>query len=161
MLLNIQKFLSRWFHGRIPYLIVYVSYGVIITTPILVYGYLTRTLIFVVYATVSINILKKYIDGYHASSNLKCTYLTYCLIIIFSYLSKTIPLEWSFLICLYCMKDIYVKSVDNIKQITTLFGISLGIMSIGLIINYETIIQCVIWSIVMVDVTLFKNKEEI
>ena len=58
------------------------------------------------------------------------------------------------------MKDIYIKSVDNIKKITTLFGISLGIMSIGLIINYETIIQSVIWSIVMVDVTLFKNKEE-
>lgn len=58
------------------------------------------------------------------------------------------------------MKDIYIKSVDNIKQITTLFGISLGIMSIGLIVNYETIIQGVIWSIVMVDITLFKNKEE-
>lgn len=58
------------------------------------------------------------------------------------------------------MKDIYVKSVDNIKQITTLFGISLGIMAIGLIINYETIIQGVIWSIVMVGVTLFKNKEK-
>lgn len=58
------------------------------------------------------------------------------------------------------MKDIYAKSVDNIKQITTLFSISLGIMSIGLIINYETIIQSVIWLIVMVDVTLFKNKEE-
>jgi accessory gene regulator protein AgrB len=159
MLYNIQKFLSRWFHGRIPYFIVYVSYGVIITTPILVYGYLTKTLVFVVYTTVSINILKKYTDGYHASSNLKCTYLTYCLIIIFSYLSKTIPIEWSFLICLYCMKDIYVKSVDKIKQITTLLGVSLGIMSIGLIINYETIIQGVIWSIVMVDVTLFKNKE--
>lgn len=58
------------------------------------------------------------------------------------------------------MKDIYVKSVDKIKQITTLFGVSLGVMSIGLIINYETIIQGVIWSIVMVDVTLFKNKEK-
>lgn len=58
------------------------------------------------------------------------------------------------------MKVIYAKSVDNIKQITTLFSISLGIMSIGLIINYETIIQSVIWLIVMVDVTLFKNKEE-
>lgn len=58
------------------------------------------------------------------------------------------------------MKDIYAKSVDKIKQITTLFGVSLGIMSIGLIINYETIIQGVIWLIVMVDVTLFKNKEE-
>jgi len=58
------------------------------------------------------------------------------------------------------MKDIYVKSVDNIKQITTLFGISLGIMAIGLIINYETIIQGVIWSIVMVGATLFKNKEK-
>ena len=58
------------------------------------------------------------------------------------------------------MKVIYAKSVDNIKQITTLFSISLGIMPIGLIINYETIIQSVIWLIVMVDVTLFKNKEE-
>ena len=168
---EVQEFLSRYTSKHNAYLIVYWSYFIIMMIPLLSVGYFFNIIPFVIISTVCVNLLIKYCYSFH-QSNIKCFILTSFLIIIFGYISKTIPMEWSFLIALFCMRDIYIRSplkltVKNKDEkwhrdrIMLILAICLFISVVGLYLNLIVLTNSILCSIIMVDLTLFVNKDEV
>lgn len=169
-----QNFLSRYTSKRKAYLIVYWSYFILTMIPLCMIGYFFNI---IPYLTILTNTLLAYTYAFHQSND-KCMYLTTILIIIFGYLSKTIPLEWSFLIGLFCMRDIYLRSPLKLTvkvkgkkmeyrdekyhrdRIMLILAICLLASVVGLYFNFIWYTNCIMMSIVMVDLTLFINRDE-
>jgi len=171
MIKKSQNFLSRFMSKHNAYLIVYWSYFIITIIPLLSVGYFFNIIPYIIISTVIVNILVNFTYAFH-QSNGKCLYLTTMLLIIFGYLSKTIPLEWSFLIGLFCMRDIYLRSPLKLTvkgkdekwhrdRIMLILAICLFTSVIGLYFNLIWYTNCILMSIVMVDLTLFINKDEL
>ena len=116
-----------------------------------------------------VNYLRKYTYGAHFTNG-KCLFITLILISIFSYLVKTIPMEWSFLVMLWCIRDIYIKSPLKLtvknkdlewhkNRIMLILAILLLASVIGLYFNLYIITNSILYSIIMVDLTLFVNEK--
>jgi len=166
-----QNFLSRYMSKRKAYLIVYWSYFIITIIPLLSVGYFFNIIPYIVISCIISNWLRNFSYGFHLT-NSKCLYLTTILLIIFGYLSKTIPLEWSFLIGLFCMRDIYLRSPLKLTvkgkdekwhrdRIMLILAICLFASVVGLYFNFIWYTNCIMCSIIMVDLTLFVNKDEL
>lgn len=67
---------------------------------------------FVLINSIILNELMSYTSGFHCSTNGKCLIISSISIIIFGYIAKeSVDCLWvSFVICLFCLKDIYIKS---------------------------------------------------
>lgn len=170
MIIKFQKLISKYTTKRIAYLITYWTYFILITIPILIIGRLYETIPFMIISTLLVNGIRTYSFGFHLTNG-KCLFMTFCLLIIFGYLSKTVPMEWSFLIGLFCMRDIYLKSPLKItvkkkdirwheKRIMQIFGLCLFVLSVGIYFNLYIINNSILFSIIMVDLLLFINKDE-
>lgn len=97
MINKMQKIISKYVGINMAYYIVFISYIVIVSVPLLLFGYLFKCIQFMSLSFIIINTLRSFTYGYHNKSNIKCTIFTYVMLIIFSQISKTIPLGWSFL----------------------------------------------------------------
>ena len=170
MIQRTQKFLSKYTTKHRAYLITYWSYFIITMIPLLSIGYFFNIIPYLIISCIIMNILRSITYGFHLTNG-KCMYLTSVLIIIFGYLSKTIPLEWSFLIGLFCMRDIYLRSPLKLiikgkdekyhrDKIMLILAICLFVCVCGLYFNLTLYVNCVLLSLVMVDLTLFINKDE-
>lgn len=171
MIIKLQKWLGQYMSQKLAYYVVFCSYVIIVSIPIIILGYLFNCIIFMVVASILTNYLRKFSYGFH-TTNGKCIILTYCLLIIFSYLSKTISLEWSFFIALLSVRYIYLYApleltVKNKSRqwhrdkIQLIVFIYLIISIITFYFGFDLISSCVLWSINMVALTLFKNIDEI
>lgn len=171
MIKKSQKFLSRYMSKHNAYLIVYWSYFIITIIPLLSVGYFFNIIPYIVTSCIISNILRSITYGFHLTNG-KCMFLTTILLIIFGYISKTIPLEWSFLIGLFCMRDIYLRSPLKLivkkkdekwhrNRIMLILAMCLLASVIGLYLNLIWYTNCIMCSIIMVDLTLFINKDEL
>lgn len=152
------------------YLIVYYTYALLMSIPLVVVGYIFDIIPFVLASTIITNQIRSVSYGLHLTNG-KCMYLTTMLIIIIGYLSKTIQLEWSFFIVLICVRDIYVKAPLKLivknkdrkwheNRIMLLLSIYLTLAIIGLYFDLYIITSSILWSIIMVDLTLILNNNE-
>jgi len=145
--------------------------------PLCMIGYFFNIIPYLIISCIISNILRSVTYCMHLTNG-KCMFLTTTLIIIFGHLSKTIPLEWSFLIGLFCMRDIYLRSplklIVKVKgkkkeyrdekyhrdRIMLILAICLLASVVGLYFNFIWYTNCIMMSIVMVDLTLFINRDE-
>lgn len=166
-----QRWLAKYVGYKNAYRIVFITYATLVTIPLLVLGYIFSCMQFVVVGSVIINLIRSVSYGYHHNSNLYCTILTYTLLMIFGYISKTIPLEWSFLCAIISSRYIYINAPlelthkDKSKQwhrnkIQLMIIVCLICSLIALCFKYNHMASDILWSLSVVAMTLFKNVDE-
>lgn len=169
MIRKTQLFLGKYMSKKCAYRIVFALYFMITYIPMLLVGYLFDIIPFILIATIIVNQLRSVTFGFHLD-NFRCIYLTICLLIIFGYISQNSNTWVLFLISLYCCRDIYIRSPLKLivkdkdlkwheNKITNLLGIYLGLSLIALYFNLYIIINDILCSIIMVDLTLFIAKD--
>lgn len=150
------------------YYITYFIYTLSMLSVMCILSYLFNNWCFVIIGTIVANMLRAYTYGFHLSTLGKCILFTNIIFIIFGYISERCPLWMSFLLCVFCIRDIYLKSPlelnfedKDIKWHREKLNKSLFILMIlcliSLYFNNTYFISYILWSIIMVDVTLFKN----
>lgn len=172
MLLDIQKWIIKRFKikPKVAYRIVFYTYVILTSIPILAIGYLFNIIPFVIIAFIISNLLRKFTFGIHFTNG-KCMFITMVLLISLGELSKNIPLVYSFFIALWCVRDIYIKSPLKLtvkgkdlkwheSKIMSILGICLGLATIGLYFDWYIFTNSILCSLIMVDLTLFLNKNE-
>lgn len=123
---------------------------------------------FALIGSIIINLLRTYTYGFHMNTLEGCILFTNIIFLIFGYISERCPLWMSFLLCSFCIRDIYLKSPLELnfkdkdlkwhreKLNKTLF-ILMILCLISLYFNNIYFISYILWSIIMVDIMLFKN----
>ncbi len=122
--------------------------------------------------TVLISVLRNYTMGFHCHTNIKCFIVSSVILIIFGIISINISVWAVFLLSIYCSFDIYKKAPVELntdykdKNADWHFTRAVIVILIYLIISiiayyiqmYE-LCKCILLSIVMVDLLLFKNEK--
>lgn len=170
--IEIQKYLVNKFKlkKKTAYRIVYYTYAIIASLPLILIGLMMHSMVFVLMAFLSSQILRKYTYGLHFTNG-KCYIFTCCMFIMFSYLSKTVPLYLLIGIGLFSIKNIYIKSPLKLTvkdkdlkwhedKILLILGIILIMSSISIFMDWNSITSGIMCSVIMVDLTLFLNKNE-
>ena len=170
MITKSQKMLVKYVGKKWSYRIVFTTYIIMVMTPIILFGWLFNYIPFIIISTITVNSIRSYSFGFH-TSNGKCTLLTYCLLIAFGYISKTIQIEWSLIFALLSMRYIYIKAPlklthkgkskqfhrDRIQLLMMVYFIaSLVFLYFGM--NY--ISNCILCSLGLVGLTSFENVDE-
>lgn len=153
------------------YRIVFTSYIILTSIPILLMSYFLDIIPFMIISSVLVNELRRISFGFHLTNG-KCFILTLILISAFGYVAKNSETWVLFLISIFCMKDIYINSPLKLTvknkdlkwhedRITLLLGIYLALAVIGVYLELDVITNSILCSIIMVDATLFINKTEL
>lgn len=168
MIEKFQQILKKKFGTDIAYYITCFVYIFLMLSIMFILSYLFDNFYFAILSSVVINIIRAYSHGYHEHELFNCIILTNILILIFGYISKGCPLWVSFLVCSYCIRDLYLKSPLELnfenkskewhrKRLKQSIFILISISLIALYFNLTFISNCILWSIVMTDLLLFKN----
>lgn len=171
MIIKAQRFLKKYIGYKWAYRVVYYSYGIVTLIPILVIGYLFKCIPFILISLFAMNILRRYTYGFHCDNNLQCNILSWILLPTFGYISKTIPMEWSFIFTLISMRYIYQKAPLKLtiedkdikwhrKWINRLMVLYFILALVLVYFNLQEYASDILWSLVMVALTLFKNVNE-
>ena len=163
-----QKWLAKYVGKDWAYNIVYVLYAILVITPIIIFGYIFNCLEFMIVFTISMNMLRHFTSGFHCKSNIKCTLLTYTLLVILGYISKTIQIEWSFFIALISARYIYINAPLKLtkkgkdrkwhrSRIQLSIWICLFASVVFLYLQMYIIASAILWSLTMVALMLFEN----
>lgn len=131
-------------------------------------SYLFNNWWFAIIGSIVMNLLRAYTYGFHMKTLGGCIVVTNIMFIIFGYISKRCPLWMSFLLCTFCIRDIYLKSPLELnfedkdikwhrERLNKLLIILMILCLISLYFNLTIFIECILWSIIMVDIILFKN----
>lgn len=126
---------------------------------------------FAVIGSIVINSIQFYTYSFHCKNLDNCVILTNCLFLAFGYISKqSLDYLWVvFLVCLFCIKDIYIKTplkliVKNKDKywhkmmyikFTILF---ICIAFICLNLGFDMIASCIFYTFIMSDLMLFLNE---
>ena len=111
--------------------------------------------------------------GFHAHTNGKCFIISSIILVMFSIVSQTIPIWVVFLLCLYLCVDIYKKAPIELnvehegkdedwhfKRVVLIMTIYMAISLITYYFGLEQLCKCVLLSLVITDLLLFKNHKE-
>lgn len=126
---------------------------------------------FTVIGTIIYNICMKYTYSFHCKNLDNCILLTNLLFIIFGFIAKqSVDYLWVvFLLCLFIIKEIYLKTPLKItndkkdkKYHKTMFikwaGLFIFISIICLFFNLKLIVSCILWSFILLYLLLFINE---
>lgn len=147
-------------------------YTVISTVIVLLFSWLCGCLEFGIISTICFNSLRDFSFGFHCKNLNQCILFTLLLIGIFGYISQSTLnyIELIFLIAMYCSKNIILKSpvgetdyteyksIDWHKEKCSHF-LFCCLLSAFILLKIGAILEanCILLSLVMVDVTLFVN----
>ncbi len=131
-------------------------------------SYLFNNWWFAIIGSIVMNLLRTYTYGFHMKTLGGCIVVTNIIFVIFGYISKRCPLWMSFFICMFCIRDIYLKSPLELnfkdkdikwhrEKFNKILVILMAISLASLYFNLTNFIECILWSIIMVDILLFKN----
>ena len=173
MIEKFQQILKKKFGTNIAYYTTCFIYIFLMLSIMFILSYLFDNFYFAILSSIIINVIRRYTYGYHEHELFNCILLTNILILIFGYISKGCPLWVSFFVCSYCIRDLYLKSPLELnfenksidwhrRKLKHSLFIFIVISLIALYFNYIFISNCILWSIIMTDILLFKNidKEE-
>ena len=163
-----QRWLAKYVGKNWAYYIVFITYTILVTIPTIILGYLFDCMTFMIISNLIVNIIRSFTYGYHNKSNIKCTLLTYTLLVILGYISKTIQIEWSFFIALISARYIYInaplkltKKGKDRKWHRSRIQLSIWICPFAsvvfLYLQMYIIASAILWSLTMVALTLFEN----
>ena len=163
-----QRWLAKYVGKNWAYYIVFITYTILITIPTIILGYLFDCMTFMIISNLIVNIIRSFTYGYHNKSNIKCTILTYTLLVILGYISKTIQIEWSFFIALISARYIYINAPLKLtkkgkdrkwhrSRIQLSIWICLFASVVFLYLQMYIIASAILWSLTMVALTLFEN----
>lgn len=163
-----QRWLAKYVGKNWAYYIVFITYTILITIPTIILGYLFDCMTFMIISNLIVNIIRSFTYGYHNKSNIKCTLLTYTLLVILGYISKTIQIEWSFFIALISARYIYINAPLKLtkkgkdrkwhrSRIQLSIWICLFASVVFLYLQMYIIASAILWSLTMVALTLFEN----
>ena len=163
-----QRWLAKYVGKNWAYYIVFIAYTILITMPTIILGYLFDCMTFMIISNLIVNIIRSFTYGYHNKSNIKCTLLTYTLLVILGYISKTIQIEWSFFIALISARYIYINAPLKLtkkgkdrkwhrSRIQLSIWICLCASVVFLYLQMYIIASAILWSLTMVALTLFEN----
>lgn len=168
MIEKFQEILKNKFGINIAYYITCFIYIFLMLSIMFILSYLFDNFCFAILSSIIINIIRSYTYGYHEKKLFNCILLTNLLILIFGYISKRCPLWVSFLLCSYCIRDLYLNSPlelnfenKNIKwhrkKLKNSLFLFMSFSLLALYFDYIFISNCILWSIIMTDILLFKN----
>lgn len=168
MIKKSQRWLAKYVGKNWAYYIVFIAYTILITIPTIILGYLFDCMTFMIISNLIVNIIRSFTYGYHNKSNIKCTLLTYTLLVILGYISKTIQIEWSFFIALISARYIYINAPLKLtkkgkdrkwhrSRIQLSIWICLFASVVFLYLQMYIIASAILWSLTMVALTLFEN----
>ena len=163
-----QRWIAKYVGKNWAYYIVFTTYTILTTIPTIILGYLFDCMAFMIISNLIVNIMRSLTYGYHNKSNIKCTILTYTLLIIVGYISKTTSMEWSFFIALISARYIYIKAPLRLtkkgkdkrwhrSRIQFSIWICLFASIVFLYLQMYIIASAILWSLIMVALTLFEN----
>lgn len=166
-----QKWLAKYVGFKSAYRIVFTTYIILVSIPLILLGYLFDCIQFMIIGSLIINTLRSYTYGYHNKSNLKCTIFTYTMLIIFGYISKSIPSEWTFFIAVLSSRYIYINApleLTHENKSRQWHRNKIQYSLIGCLIcsiiahyfNFDLIASDILWSLNVVAITLFKDIDE-
>ncbi len=131
-------------------------------------SYLFNNWWFAILGSIVMNILRMYTYGFHMNTLGGCIIITNITFIIFGYISKRCPLWMSFLVCVICIRDIYLKAPLELnfkdkdikwhrEKLNKTLTILIVLCLMSLYFNNTYFTNCILWSVIMVDIMLFKN----
>ena len=174
MLEKIQDYIIlKTDNHELAYIITCIIYLILTFSGLFIVGYLFGFWWQVLLFAVLMSLLRNYTMGFHAHNNLKCFIISSIILLVFSILSKYMPIWSVFLLSIYSCVDIYKKAPIELntdykdKDETWHFKRAIICMLIYLIIGlvtyrfgYYEISKCFMLSICLVDLLLFKNDKE-
>ena len=167
MIEKIQRYLAKYMSKKMAYRVVFTTYIILVMIPIIILGYLFDCMWFMIIGTLIVNKIRKYTFGYH-TTNIKCTIFTLTILTIMGYVSRTVPLEWSFLFALFSARYIYLNAPlrltckgKTLKWHRDKISLNIILCLISAIIfmylGENLIANCILWSLSTVALTLFEN----
>lgn len=172
MLDKIQLWLKSKIGQPYAYYLTVCLYLLLTFGGLAIIGFIFGILWQVLLISILISTVRSYSMGFHANSNIHCFIISSILMIIFGKLSEIMPIWCVFILCMYSCKGIYLKSPVELnlehesKDEDWHFKRTVLIMVIYLIIalfayyfKFYQISKCIMLSLVMVDLLLFKNNK--
>ena len=168
MIEKFQQVLKKKFGTNIAYYSTCFIYLFLMISIMLILSYLFDNFYFALISSIIINIIRSYTYGYHEHELFNCILLTNILILIFGFMAKGSPLWVSFLVCACCTRDLYLKSPLELnfenksrewhrKQLKKSLFIIFSICLIAVYFNKFYFVNCILYSVIMTDILLFKN----
>jgi len=150
-----------------------ILYYIIQTLLFVVFGKLFDNYLFIIIGSICSVFLQMFTYTHHCHKLEHCIIITQSLFIIFGTLSKITPLYVIFLLCLYSIRDIYQKAPIKLnddfigkdedwhfKRVVLIMIIYLIISLILYYFGFYEICKCIMLSLILVDLMLFKNDKE-
>lgn len=132
--------------------------------------YLFNNWYFAIIASIVMNITQQFTYSFHCKNLDNCIIFTNCLFLAFGYIAKqSLDYLWIvFLICLFCIKDIYIKTPLKLivknkdeywhkKMYAKCVFIFITIAIICLYLKLNIISSCIFYTFIMSDLILFLN----
>lgn len=172
MLDKMQLWLKEKIGQPYAYYITVVVYLTLVFGGLTIVGFVFNSIFQIIIMAILMSILRFYTMGFHCHTNGKCFIVSSILFIIFGILSKIIPMWAVFLLSLYSCRNIYQKSpielnsdfnkdIDwHFKRVVFLIVVFLTFSLIAYYFKLFIICKCILLSLVMVDLLLFKNDKE-
>lgn len=173
MLDKLQLFLKSKIGQPWAYYITCVVYLILTFGGLIGIGYIFGVWWQMLVLGICLSLARNYTMGYHCNTNVHCFIISSIIGIMFSIISQTIPIWVVFLLCLYSCVDIYKKAPIELnteyegkdedwhfKRVVLIMTIYMAISLITYYFELEQLCKCVLLSLVMTDLLLFKNHKE-
>ena len=173
MLDKLQLFLKSKIGQPWAYYITCVVYLILTFGGLIGIGYIFGVWWQMLVLGICLSCIRSYSMGYHCNTNVHCFIISSIIGIMFSIISKTSPIWVVFLLCLYSCVDIYKKAPIELnaehegkdedwhfKRVVLIMTIYMAISLITYYFGLEQLCKCVLLSLVMTDLLLFKNHKE-
>lgn len=148
------------------YLYMFIQIGLFV-----LFGFLFNNWYFIVIGSIVSNLVNYYSYTHHCHKLENCIFITQLFFIVFGILSKTIPTEWSFIFAIISIIEIYGKAPLEITledkseewllyRIMRFLIVFLALSLVALYFNHHEITNSILWSIIMTNCLMIKNKLE-
>lgn len=173
MLDKLQIWLKNKIGQPYAYIITCVLYISLTFLGLAIIGYFTDLLYQILLISILMSIIRFFTMGFHMNSNIKCFIMSSIVFIMLGIISKITPIWFIFVLCLYCCFDIYKKAPIELnddfknkdkewhfKNVMLIMAIYLISSLILYYMNFYNICKCIMLSLIIVDILLFKNDKE-
>lgn len=175
MLDRLQDYLKRKIGQPKAYYITCAVYLTLTIGGILLVGLLFNLMWQMILIGILISFIRAYSMGFHCNDNIRCFIISSIVLVMFGCLSTNMPMWAVMLICLFCCRDIYIKSPIELneelllkgkdkdwhfKRVVLIMTIYLVISLVFYLLEFYELSKCFMLSLVLTDLFLFKNDKE-
>lgn len=165
---------GEWkYEGSFGYYAQFILYYILQIMLFMLFGKMLNILNFIIVGSIVYNSITIFSYSFHCKNLDHCIIATQIIFSIFGIISKTAHIWVVFLLCLYSCIDIYKKAPIELnvehegkdedwhfKRVVLIMTIYMAISLITYYFGLEQLCKCVLLSLVMTDLLLFKNHKE-